>query len=144
MKKSAIFIILTTFISNMALAEMDEKRQKPDIDAIIAEIKLDSSKVEKFKAILEEQKQAMQTKREQRREKKQEMSREQRMEARKDMEAQRDAMDEKLLTVLNYEQLYKFKKYMRQFHKKNMEMRKDRQKDKGKDRQKPEQGESRN
>ena len=140
MKKSAIFIILTTFISNMALAEMDEKRQKPDIDAIIAEIKLDSSKVEKFKAILEEQKQAMQEKRKN----KKEMSREQRMEARKDMEAQRDAMDEKLLTVLNYEQLYKFKKYMRQFHKKNMEMRKDRQKDKGKDRQKPEQGESRN
>lgn len=129
MKTTAIFLFLTIFMSNIAFAEKgekDQKRQGPDIDALIVQIKLDSSKVEKFKAILEEQKKAMQAKRKQKRENKEEMTREKRQEKRAQMQAQREAMDEKLLTVLSYEQLYKFKKYMREFREANKGMKKNR------------------
>lgn len=131
MKTTVIFIFLAMFMSNIALAEKGEKRERPDIDALIVQLKLDDSKAEKFKAILEKQKQEIQARREQNRAKSKEgktkMTREQRQELHKQREAQRDAMDEKLLTVLSYEQLYKFKKYMRQFRQQRG-MRKDRQK----------------
>lgn len=118
MKTTAIFIFLAMFISNTALAEKGEKREKLDIDALVVQLKLDKSKGEKFKKILEDQKKAMKEKHEQKRDnkkEKQKMTREQRQELRKQREAQHEAMDEKLLTVLSYEQLYKFKKYMKKF-----------------------------
>lgn len=115
MKATAIFIFLAIFINNIAFAEKGEKREKPDIDALIVQLKLDKSKGDQLKKILEEQREVMKAKREHNREKKQKMTREQRQEKRQQHEAQREAMDEKLLTVLSYEQLYKFKKYMRKF-----------------------------
>lgn len=132
MKTTAIFLFLTIFISNIAIAEQEQKnnqRQGPDIDALIVELNLSSDKAEKLKAILKEQREAMQEKRKQGRDNKQEMTREKRQDRRAQMQAQRDAMDEKLLTVLNYEQLYKFRKYMRQFHKTNKGMNKNRNND---------------
>jgi hypothetical protein len=119
MKATAILIFLTLFLSQGALAEKSQKHKGPDIDALVVQLKLDASKVEKFKAILEEQRETMKAQRKGNHEPKKEKSSEERKQMRKQREAQHEAMDEKLLTVLNHEQLYNFKKYMKQFRQKN-------------------------
>lgn len=119
MKTIAIFIFLAIFMSDNALANKAGEREQLNIDALIVQIKLDKSRTKQFKEIMEQQKKEMQALREQKRKEKQgkkhKMTREEREEFYKQREARHDARDEELLTVLTYEQLYKFKKYMRQF-----------------------------
>lgn len=116
MKVTTIIIFLTLFLGHSALAEQSGNRKKPDIDALIVQFKLDESRAKQFKNILKKQKQELRALRRQNREKnpeeKQKVTREERQ---KQRHARQDARDEELLTVLTYEQLYNYKKYMRQF-----------------------------
>jgi hypothetical protein len=124
MKTIAIFIFLALFLSQGAIAEKSakksQKRKGPDIDAFIIQIKLSDAKAEKFKAILKEVRKSKQTKAKKTKDKQscegtKEKTPEERLKFSKNRDVQNDAMDDKLLTVLSYKQLYKYRKYMRDF-----------------------------
>ncbi|MCP3689554.1 MAG: hypothetical protein GY784_14190 [Gammaproteobacteria bacterium] len=84
--------------SGLQAAQNSAAPQQPDLDALVTHLQLDETKAEQLKTIMQNHRQSKE-----------------KMGKRKDQAREsRDQHEQKLLTVLDYEQLYKLKKYMRQ------------------------------
>lgn len=119
MKRFATVLCLATLITGTAVAappgggqnqqrpDQDQQRPKgPDMKALAQQLGLNEDQTARLKTILEKHRQEMQAMRQaggQRGE-----------DAMQQRHAQRDKHREELLTVLSYEQLYKFEKFMEQ------------------------------
>ena len=103
MKVSNLLIATLLIISQPLIAAQDDAQQRPDIDYLVSQLNLDANKTTQLKAIMSEHRQQMQS------------MRDQKQEAREEMHEMRTQHREQLLTVLSYEQLYKFDEYMHQF-----------------------------
>ena len=103
MKIPTLLFPLLLLISQSAVSVQDDKRQGPDIDQLVSQLDLSTDQSTRLKAIMSEHRQQM------------ESMREQMQEERQEMHKIRTQHREELLTVLNYEQLYKFDQYMHQF-----------------------------
>ncbi len=99
MKLAVLPLAIALTLSNSLLAAQNPAgRQQPDLDALATHLQLDASQTEQLKTI-------MQSHRE---------SRDQMRQQKGQSHALRDQHEQELLAVLNYEQLYNLKKYMRQ------------------------------
>ena len=120
MKRFATVICFATLFAGTAVAAppgsgsddrpgagQDQQRPRgPDMRALAEQLGLNKDQATKLKTILEKQRQEMQSMRQ---------AGMQRGEAAmQQRHAQRDKLREELLTVLSYEQLYKFEKFMEQ------------------------------
>jgi len=103
MKAKNLLIAILLVVSQPLVAAQDDAKQRPDIDYLVSQLNLDANKTTQLKAIMSQHRQQM------------ESMREQKHEAREEMHKMRTQHREQLLTVLSYEQLYKFDEYMHQF-----------------------------
>jgi len=110
MKSKAIILLMALTTSTALFAEQYSGKKGPDFEAISSELQLDSNSREQLKSIMQNHRQQKQAARQQK-QKKREM---------------REQHRQELLTVLSYEQLFKFEQYMRQFrqHRKAKHMEK--------------------
>lgn len=100
MKTTGILLLVALTASTASFAEQYSDKNGPDFDALANQLQLDESSTDRLKSMMQSHRQQMETARQQK-QKKHEM---------------REQHRQELLTVLNYEQLYKFEQYMRQFH----------------------------
>ena len=107
MKISAIVLTTMLFASLSATAAQDNQQNRPDIDYLVSQLELTADKTTQLKAIMSQHRQQM------------ESMRDQKQEAREQRHTIRTQHREELLTVLSYEQLYKFDQYMHQFRPKH-------------------------
>ena len=107
MKISAIVLTTILLASQSVNAAQNEQQNRPDIDYLVTQLDLTADKTTQLKAIMSQHRQQMESMREQKQE-----DREQRHKI-------RTQHREELLTVLSYEQLYKFDQYMHQFRPKH-------------------------
>jgi hypothetical protein len=103
MKISALVLTTILFASQSATAVNDDRQKRPDIDYLVSQLELTADKTTQLKAIMSQHRQQM------------ESMREQKQEAHEQRHTMRTQHREELLTVLSYEQLYKFDQYMHQF-----------------------------
>ena len=103
MKASTLLITILLIASQSSIAAQDNKQKRPDIDYLVSQLELDANKSTRLKAIMDGHRQQM------------ESMRDQKQQAREEMHKMRTQHREELLTVLSYEQLYKFDEYMHQF-----------------------------
>ena len=100
MKSTILLAVLALSLSSPVFSDQGNPRPAPDYDKLAAELQLDDASKEQLVGIMESHRAQKQVLREQRKN-------------RSDM---REQHQEELLAVLDYEQLYKFEKYMRQNH----------------------------
>jgi uncharacterized protein (DUF3084 family) len=103
MKASTLLLSILLIASKSLMAALYNKQTRPDIDYLVSQLELDSHKSDRLKAIMAEHRQQM------------ESMRDQKQQAREERHEMRTQHREELLTVLSYEQLYKFEEYMHQF-----------------------------
>jgi len=123
MKRFATVLCLATLVAGTAVAappsggpsggqnqqrpDQDQQRPRgPDMKALAQQLGLNDDQTAKLKTILEKHRQEMQAMRQ--------AGMQRGEEAMQQRHAQRDKHREELLTVLSYEQLYKFEKFMEQ------------------------------
>ena len=99
MKSKAIVLLVALTASTALFAEQHSDKKGPDFDALANQLQLDENSGEQLKGIMQKHRQQMETARQQK-QKNREM---------------REQHRQELLTVLNYEQLYQFEQYMREF-----------------------------
>ena len=107
MKISAIVLTTILFASQSVIGAQNDQKNRPDIDYLVTQLELTADKTTQLKAIMSQHRQQM------------ESMREQKQEAREQRHKIRTQHREELLTVLSYEQLYKFDQYMHQFRPKH-------------------------
>ena len=100
MTLSKLFLVLAFTVSSNLYADQPLADNKPDFDELVTQLQLEESNVQQLKSMMENHRQQRETAHTQR-QKNHEMREQHRAE---------------LLTVLSYEQLYKFEQYMQQFH----------------------------
>ena len=98
MKSTVLLAILALSFSAPVLSDQGNSRSAPDYNKIAAELQLDEASKEKLIGIIESHR----------------LQRQELRGKRKKMGNLREQHREELLTVLDYEQLYKFEKYMHQ------------------------------
>lgn len=102
MKVSALVFLLLT--STAVSAMQDEQRTKPDIDILITQLQLNETQATDLKNLMLNHRMKMHE------------VHKAKKEHRNNMRAMHETHKEELLDILNYEQMYKFHEYMRQFH----------------------------
>ncbi len=95
-----VLLLVLTTISTGSFADQSSSKPKPDFNELVSQLQIDESKAQQLKVIMEGHRQQMEKVREQRQKNR----------------AIREQHQAELLTVLSYEQLYKFEQYMRGFH----------------------------
>ncbi len=99
MKLAGLPLAIALIVSNGLLADQGSAEQhQPDLDALVTHLQLDESKAEQLKGIMQNHYQQRAHMRQQK----------------KQGHEMRGQHEKELLTVLNYEQLYQFRQYMRQ------------------------------
>ncbi len=95
-----IIFVLALTLSTSLFADQSSGERKPDFEELSSQLQLDEASSRQLKDIVESHRQQMESIRQQK-QKQHEVREQHRIE---------------LLTVLSYEQLYKFEQYMHQFH----------------------------
>lgn len=104
MNISTALFALMIVISQSSFAIQDEHQKRLDIDSLASQLQLGEGQSQQLKTLMAEHRQQMKT------------LRQQNQQSREQMRNLRDQHRESLLTVLSYEQLYKFEKFIRQTH----------------------------
>lgn len=121
MKKLSIMALL--LVAFLATNAQESKENKKDhFDKLVTELELNEEQAEQLKSILEERKVKMEEMKEERLRSAEEMKKK-RMEEMKKREEEKAAMDEKISSILNEEQLAKFKKMQEEREARRMEMK---------------------
>ena len=104
MKNLSRYLLVAAFLSLSVQAAQSGDGSGPDLDLIADQLQLDSEQTSQLTNIVDKHQQTMRS-----------MQGEKKL-LRQQMHQMREQHRDELLTVLNYEQLYQFDQYMRQFH----------------------------